>query len=216
VLLVLALLGGTAAAFAYTEGLKQTKSPVYRTRVTKLFSPTCPCPERKAFVVFTLRRADHVTVSIVDSDGTIVRTLVDNAATPAGDNRFVWDGTLDDGKEAADGVYKPRIELDDADRTLKLPNSIRLDSTPPRIVGAAASLGANALTVRYRFDGPARALVFVGGRRVRKTFRFLTSGTLEIPTRELGQRNRTGGVSIQAEDLAGNESKVRLTSVRVP
>jgi len=75
-LLVLALLGGTAAAFAVTEGLKLEKSPILSTRVTKEFSPTCGCPTRVATISFRLRKADRLRLQIVRGDA-VVRTLVD-------------------------------------------------------------------------------------------------------------------------------------------
>ena len=45
ILLVLGLLGGTAAAFAITEGLKLEKSPIGSTHVDKLFSPVVQLQE---------------------------------------------------------------------------------------------------------------------------------------------------------------------------
>ena len=38
-MLVLGLLGGTAAAFAVTEGLKLEPSPILSPRIAKVFSP---------------------------------------------------------------------------------------------------------------------------------------------------------------------------------
>ncbi len=45
-LLVVALLGGTAAAFAVTQGLKIEPSPILAPRIDKVFSPVCDCATR--------------------------------------------------------------------------------------------------------------------------------------------------------------------------
>ena len=42
-LLVVSLLGGTAAAFAVTQGLKIEPSPILAPRIDKVFSPVCDC-----------------------------------------------------------------------------------------------------------------------------------------------------------------------------
>src|SRR5262249_18924007 len=59
--LVAVLLVATAAAFAYTERLKLTPSPILGTLVpTKVFSPVCECPTDTAQITFRLRRRDPV------------------------------------------------------------------------------------------------------------------------------------------------------------
>jgi len=71
-LLVLGLLGGTAAAFAVTEHLKLVRSPIYRTEITnKVFSPVCRCSTQKSRIRFYLRRADRLTLSIENGDQTL-------------------------------------------------------------------------------------------------------------------------------------------------
>ena len=71
--LVLGLLGGTAAAFAVTEGLKLEPSPILSPRIAKVFSPACDCPTRVAEIAFRLRKPDNIRVQIVRG-GTVVRT----------------------------------------------------------------------------------------------------------------------------------------------
>jgi hypothetical protein len=63
--LVLALLGATAAAFAVSERLKLEPSPITKTRVAKVFSPVCNCSQRVARVQFRLRRTDRLTVQVL-------------------------------------------------------------------------------------------------------------------------------------------------------
>ena len=202
--MVMALLGGTAAAFAVTQGLKQTKSPVFRTHVTKRFSPA---KGAIANVNFGLRRADHVTLTIENSSGRVVRVLVDTRPLSSGSHRFAWKGVTDEGRRAPDGVYRARVSLDDADRVITLPNRIRLDTTPPtiRVVGQPV-VGGRVLTVHYRVSEPARAALYLGGRRVLLTYRRPLTGVLRLPLPTLSNQ---GIAAITAVDEAGNMSKPR-------
>ena len=79
-LVVLGLLGATAAAFAVTERLKLEKSPITGTRVDKVFSPVCECARDIAVISFRLRRRSIITVDMLDSSGNPVRTLVRGTA----------------------------------------------------------------------------------------------------------------------------------------
>jgi FlgD Ig-like domain len=204
--LVLVLLAGTAAAFAYTETLKSTKSPLFGTRVTKVFSPACRCPSRRAQIAFGLRRSDHLTLEIEGRGKRIVRVLVDDRATKPGRHRFVWDGRLDDGRRAPDGDYRPRVDLADADRVIRLPDPIRIDTKRPAIAPVSVRIGPRVVTVRYRVDKPARGLLYVGGTRVVLTYRRRPTGVLQVDRATLAKRGLSGVVAIGAEDLAGNRS----------
>jgi hypothetical protein len=212
---VVFLIGGTAAAFAYTQGLKQTKSPIVATKVVHPFSPTCVCPTRAAAIAFGLRKADHVTISIVDSGGHVVRTLFTSRALPSGFHRFSWDGRRDDGSVAPDGLYHARVDLDDADRTITLPNTIPLDTVPPRIVGVSPRLTPDELTVLYRLDGQAHALLYVGDRRVVRTASYRPTGKVQVPLAYLRSHHLSGPVAVGAQDLAGNVSKLRVLKLRL-
>lgn len=48
--------------------------------------------------------ADHVTVTIADASGRVVRTI-DAGNQPAGVSRLAWDGRADNGSVCADGAY---------------------------------------------------------------------------------------------------------------
>jgi FlgD Ig-like domain len=207
-IVVVLLIGGTAAAFAYTQGLKQTKSPIVATKVTKQFS-------RFAHIDFGLRRDDHVSIEIVDSHGDVVRTLVADRAVSKGYRGFTWDGRADGGTRLPDDVYKARVELQDADRTIDLPNRIVLDTVPPRVTGASARRVGRNLVLRYRFDGQARALLFVGSKRIERTFSYKPVGTIKIPLLLISRRGASGAVAVGAEDLAGNVSKLRVLKLHI-
>jgi hypothetical protein len=214
-IVVVLLLGGTAAAFVYTQGLKQTKSPIVATKIVKPFSPVCNCLTHVARIRFGLRKPDHVSISILDSSGAVVRTLFTSKAIKSGFYGFSWDGRTDDGKLAKDGVYHARVDLDDADRTITLPNKITLDTVPPRVLGARATLSKDLLTVSYRVNEPAHGLLFVDGQRVVKRNSSKLRSNMQVPLAVLRQRGLSGQIAVGAEDLAGNLAKRRVLLTRI-
>ena len=206
--LVLALIAGTAAAFAITETLKTSPSPILRTRVAKTFSPVCAC---------ATNRADRLTIAIQDAAGRTVRVLFTARRTAAGPHAWGWNGRTDTGTRAPDGLYRPRVELDDADRVIVLPNRIRLDTTPPEVTvaGRPRVAAPGAITVRYTLSEPARGLLTVGGKRVVRTRRVLLDTTLRVAPSTLRAVGATRGrVTLAAEDLAGNVSEARVIGER--
>src|SRR5205807_4816254 len=107
-MLVVGLLGGTAAAFAVTEGLKLQRSPITSTKVDTVFSPVCGCRTGRASIQFSLRKADRLTVAI-ERAGKVVRTIVRGRPTPRGRVRVFWDGKDDSGALLPDGSYVPKV-----------------------------------------------------------------------------------------------------------
>ncbi|MDD2324637.1 MAG: flagellar hook capping FlgD N-terminal domain-containing protein [Alphaproteobacteria bacterium] len=59
----------------------------------------------QALLAYTLpSEAQSVVISVQDSDGDVVAKI--DGTTTSGMNRVAWDGTLDSGEAAEDGVYK--------------------------------------------------------------------------------------------------------------
>ncbi|MEP6979118.1 MAG: FlgD immunoglobulin-like domain containing protein [Thermoleophilia bacterium] len=210
-LLVLFLLGGTAAAFAITEGLKLEASPITGTSVVKIFSPRCECDKDTAAVDFKLRTADRLTIAMIDANGREVRRLVERARFPRGWQTFVWNGRTDDGAIAADGEYRPRVHLARAHQTIVLPNPIRVDTTPPQTT--LISVSPHVLTpldrkakVRYKVSEPARGVVYVDGHRAVVSLFHPLEGKVDLYLRVHGGDLARGPhrVTVGAVDLAGN------------
>ncbi len=210
-LLVLFLLGGTAAAFAITEGLKLAPSPISGTSVVKVFSPRCECDQDSAAVDFKLRRTDRLTITMIDANGHTVRKLVERARFARGKQSFVWNGRTDDGAIAPDGAYRPRVHLARAHQTIVLPNPIRVDTTPPKTT--LVSIEPHELTpvhrkakVRYRVSEQAKGIVYVDGRRVVVSRFYPLDGKLDLYLRVHGADLPRGAhdISVGAVDLAGN------------
>lgn len=213
---MLGLLVATAAAFAVTEGLKLVKSPVTRTHVSKIFSPVCGCDKRSAEIRFSLRRGDTLTLDVLDDRGREVKRLVDGVFAHRGFNTFAWNGRRDSGAIAADGSYQPRIRLAVQHRTIVLPNRIVLDTQPPRVLEAKASRTtispdgdgqSDSVRIAYRLSGPAKAILFLRGRRVVGPTRFAPmSGSLTWYGKVHGSAVPQGlyRLRLGAVDLAGN------------
>jgi hypothetical protein len=202
---VFALLGATALAFVVTEGLKLQPSPIHAVFVTKVFSPTCECETDFAVVGFKLRKAQQLTLSIVDGDRRVVRTLVGPAHHAKGQVTATWDGRDDAGAVVPDGVYRPRVHL--RHRSIFMPNRINVDTTRPRLkirrITFTPSGRKQQLAIRYRVGEPARLLVFLDGRRIavgRTTrLRWKLEWTLRL-------KPGTYRLTAAARDVAGNRS----------
>lgn len=226
-LIVLALLGATAAAFAVTERLKLERSPVTGTRVDRVFSPVCECARDVAVISVVLRRRETVTVDILGANGDSVRTLVRRRREPAGRVSYTWDGRDNAERVVAEGSYRPRIQLERNGRTIVLPNPIRVDTTAPRVrivsvfprVFSPDGDGQrDRVTATYSLDERARAAMLVDGRqRVQSKFRRL-EGKLVWYGREDGRAVRPGTyeIRLRAIDRAGNRSaRTRAVPVEV-
>lgn len=223
--LVAALLVATAAAFAYTERLKLTPSPILRTRVDKLISPVCECATASAHIGFRLRRHDRVTVTILDRRSDIVRTLVSDRTQRAGQVSVIWDGRDDLGQVVPSGAYKPRVKLALNRRTIVLPNRIQVDTVQPRVetTGVRPRLfspdadgRSDRVRVSYHVDEPAQVSLYVDGvRRVVKRGS-KQDGTIEWNGRLDGTVLPAGPheLSLVARDSAGNLS-ARTVPTRV-
>ena len=224
--LVIALLGGTAAAFAVTQGLKNEPSPITAPRIAKVFSPTCDCDTRVATIQFRLRKPDRVRLQIVDGSGNVVRTLVPGRRLRRGTVTYTWNGRDDDGEFVAEGVYKPRVHLADQHRTIDLPNEMQVDTTAPKI--SIVSLAPRTISpngdgrndrvrIAYKANEPAHAILYVAGRRVIFTRRQLQRSVLDWNGKIDGRAVLPGAyrVVLSAEDRAGNVSKGKVAHVLV-
>ena len=203
--LVLALLGGTVAAFTVTEVLKLERSPLAAPRFDAVFSPTCGCPTQSARLSFRLRGGDRLDLVIV-SDNEPVRTLARDLDRPSGRVRIRWDGRDDAGAIVPDGVYHLRVHMDDARRTIVVPNEIRVDTEGPALEVVDAKPAAfspdgdgrrDALTIVYRTDGPAQAFLFVHGRPA-----------FEGPMRRAGERKFVWGGTVDGRPLGEGDYRL--------
>jgi FlgD Ig-like domain len=226
-LVVLVLLGATAAAFAVTERLKLERSPITGTKVDRVFSPVCECARDVSVVSFVLRRPETVTLDILGRGGRSIRTVVRSRRESAGRVSYTWDGRDNADRVVPEGVYRPRVRLRRNGRTIVLPNPIRVDTTAPRITlvrvfprvfSPDGDGQRDRVTATYRLDERARAVMLVDGRqRVQSKFRQL-EGKLVWFGRVNGRTVAPGTyeLRLRAVDRAGNRSmRTRAVAVRV-
>jgi hypothetical protein len=215
--LLFVLIGATAGAFVLTEGLKLEPSPITKVSLQpKIFSPTCECDTDLTVLAFRLRKADRVTLAIVDKDGNLVRTLVGPVERSKGRFSASWDGRDEDGAVVPDGVYRARVHL--RHKTILMPNRIRVDATPPvvkvRHIGPRVVEPGARLKVRYLLNEPARVYVFLNGRRVVLGRSMRLKWKVEWPVRGRPGKYR---VTLAARDAAGNLSDAtRAVTVVIP
>jgi glucose/arabinose dehydrogenase len=74
------------------------------------FAAPYPIPARSGVrFEYALPEAGRVTLTVLDVQGRVVRTLLDSAARSAGRHDASWDGRADHGRPAAPGVYLARL-----------------------------------------------------------------------------------------------------------
>ncbi|MGZ4385496.1 MAG: FlgD immunoglobulin-like domain containing protein [Gaiellaceae bacterium] len=237
VAVLVGLLVAVPAAFAITESLKLTLSPITRTRVVApdqallahpsmlaAFSPTCSCRTARVALQFWLRNPDNVTIAVENGSWSEVRLIVADAPARRGWNTFTWNGRTDWGSLAPDGTYEFQVGLASARRTILLPNPFRLDTQAPRIVEARPSRvvfspdgdrQADRLTIAYHLSESGHVLLLVDGQKIVQTRSSAPKGSLawygKVDGRPLPQG--TYQLRIGAVDLAGNVTSAKYGAV---
>jgi hypothetical protein len=223
-LLVLALLGASAAAFAVTEGKKLEKTPITKTFVGNdaglpLFSPVCECAKDHVAIRFRLRKADRLTVTIRhDGDTPPVATLVEDKPYRRGWVKLTWNGMQPSGIAVPDGVYEPAVHLVRQHRTIVLPNPIQVDTVAPRVLAVQPKPlllspdgdgRGDVLTVRYRLGEKAHGVLYVDRRQAVFSKFARTADRLQFYGKVHGKPLSAGPhpLTFAAEDAAGNLSK---------
>ena len=215
-LLVLALLAATAAAFAITEQLKLVPTPIIAPKIETVFSPTCECLFNTAEIEFKLRRNDTITVDVIDNGDREVATL-GRWDTTGRVWATSWDGRTTRGALVPEGEYRVRVHLERARRTIVIPNVIRVDTTPPRIVvervvppvfSPDGDRRRDKIVAFYRVDEPAKVFLYANGKRRIVGRGHKLTGKLEWYGRVRGRPLPPGPyrVSLLAVDRAGNRT----------
>lgn len=127
-----ALVAATIAAFFVAQDLKTGPSVIQTIRVYPFFSPNGDGRFDGARVNFKLRETDDVVVEVVDEDGDRVVKILDERVVRYTETQVRWRGGDGEGGRAPDGRYRYRITLRGQGRSLVVPRSFRLDTTPPR------------------------------------------------------------------------------------
>lgn len=217
------LLAATAAAFAITERLKLTKSPIAGTKIVR--DHLSPAAHTTAAFSLRFRRRDRVTVTIRDAHGGATDALVSDVAMPSGRHTFTWNGRTDSGTEAAEGTYRMEVHFANQHRTILIPNPIVLDTKPPAVLDAGVTPKEfspdhdhqfDTVEIHYRLSEDAHVVVFLDGTRIirgrfsKETSKVTWGGMVRGRLLPPG----TYVLTVGAVDLAGNKAtKVQHVAV---
>jgi len=170
---IVGLLAATAAAFAITERLKLTKSPINGVKVVREY--VSPAAHSAATIRVRTRWTDRVTATITGSGGREVDTLAYRVLEPHGWHVFTWNGLDDAGARAQDGTYHLEVHFESQRRTILLPNPIVLETKLPAVLAAGAvrptfspdgDHQSDTVTIHYKLSEDAHVVVFVNGHRI--------------------------------------------------
>jgi hypothetical protein len=126
------------AAFLITQRLKHTPTAVQDFKLTPFFSPYPAGHVKQAKISFKLARAERVTVTIIDSSGNTVATLLRGQPVPRYKQfSLVWDGHR--------GVARRY-------RLARSPHGLAI--VEPIIEGATAPAGEYRVRVALQHHGP--------------------------------------------------------------
>jgi hypothetical protein len=186
-----ALVVATFAAFFVAQRLKAAPGVVGEFRHSPFFSPNRDGRFDHATVRFEIRKRGRVSLAVVDADGDEVRELIDDDTfLPYREIRARWDGLNDDGERAVDGTYRYRITLPDQGRNVVLPESVRLDTTPPKprviSIGPAKDTVPRPELLPVPGGGEAVVHFIAPGRRTSKK-KILLFKTSPGPMRAVGE-----------------------------
>ncbi len=202
VLLVLA----TFTAFFVAQRLKQTDPLVYSVNIKRYVSPNDDGLRDRARLRFRTKKADTVTVQVIDRNGTVVRTLAEDRPMKAGPHRFQWNGRRapigdQPGAPVPDGAYRVRITMQDSGRTFVPDKYFVVDTEAPELTadvegGHQRSILTGRDAVRVKFAGveASRRVEFVVYRvRGQRTYAKPVAAFLSTKGRNYGEWDQTVG-----------------------
>jgi hypothetical protein len=137
----------------------------------------------------------------------VVRVLVEGRRLRRGRVHYTWNGRDDQGRFVPEGVYRPRIHLDERHRTIVLPNDMRVDTTPPRVLSVTPArvtvTPGRRLVLRYRLSDRGHGVLAVDGVRTVFTRNQQTRASVAWSAPRAGDYL----LALSGQDAAGNSSE---------
>jgi hypothetical protein len=164
------LVAGTFAAFFVAQRIKRAPPVIQDLQFAtggagRIFSPNGDGRRDRLEIALRLKRADRVTVSVVDEAGERVRTLVEDRRVAAGEpvapGALRWDGRDDRGRMARDGRYRLKLTLRDQGRSVVSRRSVAKDTVPPR--PRVTAIGPQRPRLPELLPEPGGAVVHLSG-----------------------------------------------------
>ena len=218
------LLAASGLAFLRAEQLKLERAPVGGTHLQKYFSTTCSpvrpatrCSSHSALLRFRLRTAGRVALAISDGSGKIVDHLTPASGRrlPRGQVSVRWNGGVDGGGTAADGVYHLRVALLSLHRVITIPDPSSSTTPPPGSRCSAVPAACPSGTARARRPWSSCARSGSGPTRGRSTLFHGRAGVAHF--HRSGLTGAQVRITLVAVDPAGNASAtVEAGSIRLP
>jgi len=167
-----------------------------------------------------------VTAKVLDSDGEPVQTLAAGLSASKGSLTLKWNGRNQAGAIVPDGGYKVQVHLAHRHQTITIPNTIQVDTTPPKITIVRITPRPpvfspdhdgrrDHIAIKFDVSKVARPLLLINGRRAIRGRLTHVTGVLSWSGRVSG-RKRSGRVnrrklppgtyslSLRSQDVAGN------------
>lgn len=90
----------------------------------------------KTAIHYAIQKDAKVSISIYDSEGRFVKSLLDEGMKPSGASSVDWDGANNSGTFESDGNYTIKVEAFDpnGNGSATAENTVAIDSTPPSIL----------------------------------------------------------------------------------
>ncbi|HWI21798.1 MAG TPA: N,N-dimethylformamidase beta subunit family domain-containing protein [Baekduia sp.] len=130
------LVAASVGAFFVAQRIKNSPSVIQDVKHPLNISPNGDGHLDVMRVNLRLKKADRVTLTIVDSDGDPVKTILSDRRLEAykslRQGEASWDGRDSQGRLVADGLYRLRITLRELGRTATDTKSIIKDTVPPK------------------------------------------------------------------------------------
>lgn len=165
-----ALVVATFAAFFVAQNLKTKPNLIADLGVGETLSPNNDSRYDFTDISVVLRRDEEIDLTVIDKDGDTVKELVAGREVREGERVTVrWRGETDAGTRAPDGTYRVRLGLRREGRSLTLPRTIVLDTTPPkpRVLSIGPDDRSRGPELLPRADGkPAEIRFFAPGSQV--------------------------------------------------
>ncbi len=174
----------------------------------RLFSPDGDGKRETTAVRFGLGVDARVDLAILDAAGHALRSLLTNEPLAAGAVVRAWDGALDGGAPAPDGVYRVQLVARQASNLLVTERqevTVVLDRTPPRIAMTRPSGGfvpaSGAITGSIEDANPASYTVSLTDSPEAPVWTVVDSGTLSRTAYTFGslQGLKEGSYALRVE-----------------